>query len=148
MRDPFYSRNLTQYNVNCDINTQNMVKYNNLQIKDNKETFIEDSNLIGKFDCVMKTDYIFIQGYAYFKNKISNNQRHTKILLEGKTESFVVETNKIYRPDLQQLLKTKKHINLTGFNCFIDINSFNESKYIMKLILYDKIADLKEMITI
>lgn len=146
MRDPFYNRNLTQYNVNCDINTQNMVKYNNLQIKDNKETFIEDSNLIGKFDCVMKMDYIFIQGYAYFKNKISNNQRIAKILLEGETESFIAETNKIYRPDLQQLLNTRKHINLSGFNCFINMDDLHDSEYTMKIILDDKIANEDEVL--
>lgn len=146
MNDPFYSRNLTQYNINCDINTQKMVAYNNLKKVDAKEPFTEDENLIGKIDCVMKMDHIFIQGYAYFANKMLNNQRITKILLEGETESFLVETNKIYRPDLQQLLNTRKHINLSGFNCFINMDDLHDSEYTMKIILDDKIANEDEVL--
>ena len=148
MRDPFYSRNLTQYNVNCDINTQNMVKYNNLKKITDKKIFTQNDKLIGKFDCIMKTDYIFIQGYAFFKNKVSNNQRVTRIMLVGETETLLVETNKIYRPDLQQLLKTRKYINLSGFNCFINLGDLHDSQYIMKIVLDDKTSDYEEQLLV
>ena len=147
--DPFYSPNLTQLRNDFSLQLYNNdVGFNNIMPVSKETVYCVEENIIAKFDCKYVNSYVFLQGYAFYKNKRSNNQLNAQILFEGENEILLAETNKIYRPDRQQLLKTKKHINLTGFNCFIDINSFNESKYTMKIVLDDKIADLKEMITI
>lgn len=99
--------------------------------------------MIADFDCVRKTDMVFLQGYAYFRDKAFNNRRPVQLLLEGETETLLVNANKIYRPDLQQMLQTKKYINLTGFNCYLSLSDLHDLKYDLKIIVDGVITETK-----
>ena len=80
----------------------------------------------------------------FFENRFTNNQRTVQLLFEGETETLLIDTNKIYRPDLQLLANTRKYINLTGWNSYLDPKEFHDKKYIMKIILDGKLADVEE----
>ena len=56
----------------------------------------------------------------------------------------MIDTNKIYRPDLRVLANTRKYVNLTGWNCYLDSEEFHDKKYIMRIILDGKLADVEE----
>ena len=142
-RDPFYSINLTGYDVNCALNFREIKNYNTCVKEDEKNYMPDKNNLVADFDCVRKTDMVFLQGYAYFKNKAFNNRRPVQLLLVGNTETLLVNANKIYRPDLQQMLQTKKYINLTGFNCYLSLADLHDLKYDLKIIVDGVITETK-----
>lgn len=147
-RDPFYSINLTGYDVNCALNFREIKNYNACLRAEETDYILDNGNLVADFDCVRKTDMVFLQGYAYFKNKSFNNRRPVQILLEGKTETLLVNANKIYRPDLQQMLQTKKYINLTGFNCYLDLTDLHDLSYELKIIVDGVITDTKALLNL
>lgn len=142
-RDPFYSVNLTGYDVNCALNFREIKSYNTCVRVDENNYIPDTGNLVADFDCVRKTDIVFLQGYAYFKNKAFNNHRQVQLLLKGKTETLLVNANKIYRPDLQQMLQTKKYINLTGFNSYLSLTELHDLKYDLKIIVDGVITGTK-----
>ena len=142
-RDPFYSVNLTGYDVNCALNFREIKNYNICVEGDVKNYLPNQGNMIADFDCVRKTDMVFLQGYAYFRDKAFNNRRPVQLLLEGETETLLVNANKIYRPDLQQMLQTKKYINLTGFNCYLSLSDLHDLKYDLKIIVDGVITETK-----
>lgn len=150
-KDPFYSPNLSQFHNDFRIfvdgaEAQSHQKMNTIKTIDFSKHFDIDSHIKAKFDCISTDcwDYIFLQGYAFFENRLSNNKRITQLLFEGETERLLIDTNKIYRPDLQVLANTRKYVNLTGWNCYLDPEQFHDKKYIMKIILDGKLANVEE----
>ena len=97
-----------------------------------------DRHIVAEFDCIRKTEFLFLQGYAFFENKKYNNHRNVQLILQGENESWLVDTNKIYRPDLQNMIGTNQHINLTGFNCYIDTKQLKHQKYGIRVVLDGK----------
>lgn len=148
MRDPFYNSNLVKNDVNCRINMAGCIKYNHMIKAEGTQEKLHDGNVKAEIDCIRITDYIFLQGYAFLENKRYNNQRKAKIVLKGNTETIIVDTNKICRPDLQQRLQTKKYINLTGFNAYIDKNKLSDQEYVIKILMDEKVSDFVEKIKI
>lgn len=150
-RDPFYSPNLSQVHNDFRIyvkgNGENKPTMNHVKKIDSfDKEFKLDSRIRAKFDCISIDcwDYIFLQGYAFFENRINNNKRISQLLFEGETETLLIDTNKIYRPDLRVLANTRKYVNLTGWNCYLDSEEFHDKKYIMRIILDGKLADVEE----
>lgn len=125
---------------------QNQQKMNTIKKVNSAVHFDKDTHIRAKFDCISTDcwDYIFLQGYAFFENRINNNKRISQLLFEGETEILLIDTNKIYRPDLQLLANTKKYVNLTGWNCYLDPQEFHDKTYIMKIVLDGKLADVEE----
>ena len=150
-KDPFYSPNLSQLHNDFRVfinstDIQNKQKMNIIKEIDSDSYLEQDTHIRAKFDCISTDcwDYIFLQGYAFFENRFTNNQRTVQLLFEGETETLLIDTNKIYRPDLQLLANTRKYINLTGWNSYLDPKEFHDKKYIMKIILDGKLADVEE----
>ena len=138
-KDPFYSPNLSQMHNNFILNVEKTTEYNAIQrLEKGKMKSISGNQIKAKIDCLFIGSYIFIQGYAFFDNKRYNNHRKAQLLLEGEKECILVDTNKIYRPDLQSMLRTRKHINLTGFNCYIDAKQLKNKKYDIRVVLDGK----------
>lgn len=146
--DPFYSPNLTSYDVDCSLNLQSEVRYNEIRRITEIDRYPIDAHIIAGFDCIRKREFLFLQGYAYFENKTYNNHRKVQLILESKNGKWLVDTSKIYRPDLQNMLGTDKYINLCGFNCYIDINKIKKQKYDIKVWLDGKSTKIIEQIQI
>ena len=137
-RDPFYNPNLTGYDVDCSLNLYGNIEFNELQAITDIQNYMTDRHIVAEFDCIRKTEFLFLQGYAFFENKKYNNHRNVQLILQGENESWLVDTNKIYRPDLQNMIGTNQHINLTGFNCYIDTKQLKHQKYGIRVVLDGK----------
>ncbi|MDO5146369.1 MAG: glycosyltransferase [Eubacteriales bacterium] len=149
-KDPFYNDNLTQNNVNFSIREEKYQGNNSLKVLQATNDFNEDRNICAEFDCitVMEEQSVFLQGYAYYKNRFFNNHGRVQVLLQSETENLLVETNKIYRPDLQHIQKTKRHINMSGFQCYIDKDKLKDTKYDMAILLDGKASGEKGLLEI
>lgn len=151
-RDPFYSPNLSQFHNDFRIYVgSSQQKMNTVtKIETTQTQFEKNHHIKAKFDCISTDcwDYIFLQGYAFFENRFTNNQRTVQLLLEGETETLLIDTNKIYRPDLRVLANTKKYVTLTGFNCYLNPKQLHDKRYIMKIILDGKLAGVEEELNI
>ena len=93
---------------------------------------------------VRKTDMVFLQGYAYFRDKAFNNRRPVQLLLEGETETLAGKplirfTDQTY----SKCFKPKKYINLTGFNCYLSLSDLHDLKYDLKIIVDGVITETK-----
>ena len=111
-RDPFYSPNLSQFHNDFRIYVgSSQQKMNTVtKIETTQTQFEKNYHIKAKFDCISTDcwDYIFLQGYAFFENRFTNNQRTVQLLLEGETETLLIDTNKIYRPGFTGFSQYKK----------------------------------------
>lgn len=144
--DPFYSCNLTQWENDFNIQ-EPMGKYSTLK-KIEDCSFEKSKRIKAEVNIFFVNGTIFIQGYAFFEDKIVNNHRKVRLLLKGETENLVVETEKCFRPDICQKENVKKYVNLTGFRCYIDKNLLHNHQYEIEIVLGKAMTDCVERLKI
>ena len=133
--DPFYNSNLTQLRQDFSYNTEDykmlltkVKKYNKVIIP------VEEEHLLYSIDAINIERYIYIEGWAFFKNKDDNNDNKIRIILKG-DNSYIIDTYKVYRKDVAEFNNTENNIEFTGFRCRFDRREIIDGEYDVCLIV-------------
>lgn len=127
-KDPFYNKNLTQYDVNFDYNYNNRaIKWN--QVSEFDGRISTDADLHLSIDCLENTDFVKITGWAYVDGREDNNDANVSLLLKSDSAQYVIDTQKVYRPDVAQAFPEQKYIEFVGFSCDFKKDTLLAGKY-------------------
>lgn len=141
-KDPFYNENLTNCKVNYDLNIQ-VIEIANICRRFNKTIKRQwtNSNLNVCIDSVLiDNDDLCIEGWAFIQNKYLNNLNEISILLIDEDDNkYIIETQKVYRPDVTNALGRKRNLNFSGFRCNTRVNLEDNKKYQIGILLKHKI---------
>lgn len=152
--DRFYSPNLTMQRADCSINNdlieKKQVEYKEWSgrteiergaAKDNEVSFRLENILIDERE-------MYILGWYILKNKKFNNLFSTKIILIGSERSYIFNTTKVYREDMNQIAGCSGKNNLSSFCIKADISGLIEGKYKIFLLKNKKSYDTKQEVMV
>jgi O-antigen biosynthesis protein len=144
--DPFYSPNLTQHNIDYNINTTITPKHTKYKTI-TKELEVNTSNTIEFFiDSISVGTTIRIEGWAYNKKSLFTNLNIKNIILvNDQGEKIKIPTIPVYRPDVTSAFGNKKNLNFSGFYSSFDKEILRNNKYQIML-SYKDVFSLKDII--
>lgn len=127
-RDPFYSKNLTQKELDGAINLERRPE--EFPVVVNKpEPWMDDEELIVHIEFVRVEDKVYIGGFAFSENVKHNNSNKTYVMLKGQKEVAAVETMRIYNPTIAPQMESSKNLNFVEFYTAFPIAKLHEAAY-------------------
>ncbi len=132
-KDPFYNINLCQNKIDFSYNyTKNQPEYNEVK---NKNTRFKVSDLVrGKLDIVQVLDTVYLEGWAFISGRYNNNDTKIKLLLSNEEKTYLLDTCKVYRPDVADNNTSEVDVDFTGFRCEIPKEYFEPGQYEVTII--------------
>lgn len=145
-KDPFYSSKLTQHKVDFDYNFTTQV-----ELKDVIE--YHDKVQVSKkvrcsVDILNETENIYIEGWAFIKDREDNNDATVNILLKGSNTSYVIETDRVYRPDVAEHFAEEKYLEFVGYKCEFERTQMVADEYQIGVIVNDYLRMTESTISI
>lgn len=127
--DPFYNKNLTQQEWNFSF--RNNVKPHMLkEVVECNDKFLETDKLRCSVDgIIVVNELYYVDGWAFVEGQEDNNDINLKILLIGDAKSYLVDTDKVYRPDVAECFVNQRYIDFVGYRCKFDIQSIEDGEY-------------------
>lgn len=130
--DKFYNVNLIPNNVSfeCDFTDYvpqkqviNTVSKANMDVKNFEE-------LMCSIDVVEeREDNIYVCGWAIIPGRLDNNDQEWNVLLKGHDTSYMVDTDKDYRPDVADAYLNELLIEFVGFKCTFKKDMLESGEY-------------------
>lgn len=114
--DPFYNINLTQTDVDFAYNYDNK-KIDYCKIAEKKLNERYSQKALSNIDILMVLNNVYIEGWAFIKGYLKNNDIDIKIYLYNEEHSFISDTKRVYRPDVAEANRDEKDVDFTGFRC-------------------------------
>lgn len=131
-KDPFYNRNLAQENVGFDIAGAG------LTIEDDREKKVsqiadiplENAEIMCSVDLLeVESERVLISGWSMIPGSFENNDKAWKLLIKGEQVSYLVDTDKDYRPDVADAYPNELLIDYVGFKCVFEKNDLEAGDY-------------------
>jgi len=143
--DPFYSRNLTQYKADYDINYES---YPDNFIEENKEIKSKWKSKPAKacIDSIALGDNIRIEGWAFMPGIRINNLNSKRIVLLDKNNNMVFSTKNVIREDVNNSINGHGNLSLSGFTCTIKRDLLKSKEYKIGMLLENKLLFRKSFV--
>lgn len=127
-KDPFYSRNLEQRYLNFSYNGR--MTFDALKSPvECKDDFEENEKLICRIDAMTDANTVYMDGWAFVTEGEDNSNIDFQVLLKGEDRCYLVETAKLYRPDIAKAFPNYKYIEFAGFICKFDKQFIQNGQY-------------------
>lgn len=130
--DMFYNKNLIPNNVSFECDFSTYLPENHL-LKDvtvTDENFESSGNIMGSIDVVEESeDTIYICGWALIPGRLDNNDKEWQVFLKGTDNSYIVDTDKDYRPDVADAYLNELLIEFVGFKCIFKKDMLESGEY-------------------
>lgn len=137
-RDSYYSRNLTQKELDGAVNIE--YKPDNFEVtaydkSDCEDTARKQVHLPGSdaITCIIEyaeaNEQVCIRGFAFSEDVKHNNLNKTSVVLKGKKEILCAKTMKIYNPTIAPQMESKKNLNFVEFYTAFSREKLHEEQY-------------------
>ena len=126
--DPFYNINLTQNKIDFSYNFEKE-RESYSSISEKKISGKLSDKVAGNIDILRVVHTVYIEGWAFIKGYRKNNDIDVKVIFYNDEHSFVVSTNRVYRPDVAETNKDELDVDFTGFRCEFPREDLPSGKY-------------------
>lgn len=146
--DPFYNHHLcskvADYSFVYDSNHR---EYSNASIGKLEGTV--SSDVMAAIDTIkIDDDTIIIVGWAFIRGVLDNNDSVVRLSLNNSEHSYMISTEKVYRPDLANVFTEESLLDFTGFKTYIKKSDICCGNYTISVECNSKIANTNWDITV
>ncbi len=144
--DPFYNTNLTW---GASDFSNNYLDYK-LELSEVKERTIRNrvsSEFHGNIDGCSVQRYILIEGWCIQPSLEDNNANDIKLILRNDKHTYVIDTFRVYRPDITELYTDIRNIEFTGFRCRFHRSEIEDGVYKIFVMIDNVLFDLNKEMT-
>ena len=144
--DPFYSVNLDDKNNMFKINTNKPYTKISLLKKCAKKpaTRPKDNVIYSITKLIQRSDKVFIDGFAFFKDLYDNNSNNVKIILQNENESYCITPRKYDNNMYSNYFNI--HADISNFRIWFDTNNIIGKIFNVCIGIQNKANSLNEVI--